>query len=170
MTTAVSTLFRVGDDVRAKYASDQTIVGEVVAVDGDDVTVRYEWDTIVHHGPALDLVCSVERRFIPDERFAAEVRGVRRANPYTTATATSSVRVRGGRSDRDRMGATVEVWRWEPAGERTDQRVVAQLAREAVMSTRGGRREKLRRTAVRVFRSEHGAGVATQTTYLVVEA
>lgn len=163
------TFFQVGDAVRARYMSDETIEGVVLAVDGDDVTVQYEWDKIVHHGPAVQLLSTVESRFIPDEKFAREVRRSRMDTRYTLCTAASTVRVRGGVSDRNMLGAEVTVWRWQSAGDRPDQRQVAALARDAVAASRGPRREKLSRQSVEVFRSEH-AGVASRTTYRVVAA
>lgn len=170
MSTAVSTaMFRVGDEVRAKYMSDETIVGVVTDVSGSDVRVAYEWDVLVHYGPALQLLRTVERRFIPDDEFAREVCRTRTPNASTTCESVATVQVRGGVSDSDRMGATVTVWRWEPdsgrADHRPDGRKVFELARNAIWDRRKTRLAKL---YVEVFRSEHGAGVASRTVYQVV--
>lgn len=161
-------VFREGDDVRAKYMSDEKIVGVVVAVspDGKDVRVRYPWDTVVHHHAALQVLRGVEAKFIPDDRFAAEVRRSRTANPHTVCSSTSSVEISGGRTDDDRTGAAITVWRWEADGDRPNQREVSKLAKQS----RYGRAEKLSRLHVEVFRSEHGAGVASRTVYQVVPA
>lgn len=176
MSTAVSTnMFRVGDRVTTKYAGAggtdagrQAGVGYVQAVDGDTVTVFHEWldEAQDHHVSALLLTHTVERGFIPDDEFAREVRQTRTPSRYTTGESVATVQVRGGVSDRDRMGAIVTVWRWEAdsADQRPDQRKVATLARNAIRD----RRTRLSKLYVEVFRSEHGAGVASRTVYQVV--